>query len=66
MTYKDLQYDVTDGIATITLDRPERLNAISGGMLASFSAAFREADTTETCASSSSRARARASAPDST
>jgi enoyl-CoA hydratase/carnithine racemase len=45
MTYKDLQYDVADGIATITLDRPERLNAISGGMLASFSAAFRAADT---------------------
>lgn len=45
MTYKDLQYDVAGGIATITLDRPERLNAISGGMLASFSAAFRAADT---------------------
>lgn len=45
MTYTDLQYDVADGIATITLDRPERLNAISGGMLASFSAAFRAADT---------------------
>ena len=45
MTYTDLQYDVTGGIATITLDRPERLNAISGGMLASFSAAFRAAET---------------------
>ena len=45
MEYRDLQYEVTDGIATITLDRPERLNAISGPMLASFSAAFREADT---------------------
>lgn len=45
MSYRDLRYEVSDGIATVTLDRPERLNAISGGMLASFSAAFREADT---------------------
>ncbi|MBI5285098.1 MAG: enoyl-CoA hydratase/isomerase family protein [Chloroflexi bacterium] len=44
MTYRDLLYDVSDSIATITLNRPERLNAISGGMLASFSDAFREAD----------------------
>ncbi len=44
MTYRDLLYDVSDNIATITLNRPERLNAISGGMLRSFSAAFREAD----------------------
>lgn len=44
MTYRDLIYDVADNIATVTLDRPERLNAISGGMLASFSEAFREAD----------------------
>jgi len=44
MEYRDLLYDVSDNIATITLNRPERLNAISGGMLASFSDAFREAD----------------------
>jgi len=44
MEYRDLLYDVGDNIATITLNRPERLNAISGGMLASFSEAFREAD----------------------
>ncbi len=44
MTYRDLLYDVSDQIATITLNRPDRLNAISGGMLASFSEAFREAD----------------------
>jgi len=42
--YRDLLYDVSDNIATITLNRPDRLNAISGGMLASFSDAFREAD----------------------
>lgn len=44
MTYRDLLFDISDNIATITLNRPERLNAISGGMLASFSEAFREAD----------------------
>jgi enoyl-CoA hydratase/carnithine racemase len=44
MTYRDLLFDITDNVATITLNRPERLNAISGGMLASFSEAFREAD----------------------
>ncbi|MEX0750017.1 MAG: enoyl-CoA hydratase-related protein [Dehalococcoidia bacterium] len=44
MEYRDLLYDVSDNIATVTLNRPERLNAISGGMLASFSDAFREAD----------------------
>ncbi len=44
MTYRDLLYEVSDNIATITLNRPDRLNAISGGMLASFSDAFRDAD----------------------
>jgi enoyl-CoA hydratase/carnithine racemase len=44
MTYSDLIYDVQDGVATITLNRPERLNAISGPMLDSFSRAFRDAD----------------------
>ena len=44
MTYRDLTYEVSDFIATITLDRPDRLNAISAGMLASFSEAFREAE----------------------
>ena len=44
MTYRDLLYDVSDNVATITLNRPDRLNAISGPMLAAFSEAFREAD----------------------
>jgi enoyl-CoA hydratase/carnithine racemase len=42
--YADLLYDVSDNIATITLNRPDRLNAISGPMLESFSRAFRDAD----------------------
>jgi len=44
MAYRDLLYDVSDHTATITLNRPDRMNAISGGMLASFSEAFRDAD----------------------
>ena len=42
--FADLLYEVDDHIATITLNRPDRLNAISGPMLQSFSEAFREAD----------------------
>jgi len=42
--YSDLLYDVSAGVATITLNRPERLNAITGPMLASLSEALREAD----------------------
>ncbi|MDO8617082.1 MAG: enoyl-CoA hydratase-related protein [Dehalococcoidia bacterium] len=42
--YADLLYAVDGGIATITLNRPDRLNAISGPMLESFSRAFRDAD----------------------
>lgn len=42
--YTDLLYEVSDHIATVTLNRPDRMNAISGPMLESFSRAFREAD----------------------
>jgi enoyl-CoA hydratase/carnithine racemase len=42
--YTDLLYEVADGIATITLNRPERLNAITIPMLVSLSRALREAD----------------------
>ncbi len=30
MTYEDIVYDVTDGVATITINRPERMNAFRG------------------------------------
>lgn len=42
--YEDLLYEVEGGIATITLNRPDRLNAISFAMLESLSRALREAD----------------------
>ena len=42
--FHDLLYDVSEHIATITLNRPDRLNAISGPMLVSFSRALRDAD----------------------
>ena len=42
--YADLLYDVKDRVATITLNRPDRLNAISMPMLESFSQALRDSD----------------------
>jgi enoyl-CoA hydratase/carnithine racemase len=36
-TAAEVLYDVADGIATITLNRPERMNAISGPMLTKLS-----------------------------
>ncbi|MCW5891532.1 MAG: enoyl-CoA hydratase/isomerase family protein [bacterium] len=40
----DLLYDVQDGIATLTLNRPERLNAITFAMLEELGAHLRRAD----------------------
>jgi enoyl-CoA hydratase/carnithine racemase len=42
--YSDLLYEVNNDIATITLNRPDRLNAITVPMLESFSQALRDAD----------------------
>ncbi len=42
--YADLLFEVADGVATITLNRPDRLNAISVAMLESLSRALRDAD----------------------
>lgn len=42
--YTDLLYEADEGIATITLNRPERLNAITLPMLESLSTALRDAD----------------------
>lgn len=43
MEYRDLLYDVREHVATVTLHRPERLNALSAAMLDSFSRALRAA-----------------------
>ncbi len=44
MKYKDLIYRVKDRIATITLNRPERMNALSPNLEAEMHRAFDEAD----------------------
>ena len=42
--YQDLRFEVEDGIALITLDRPDHLNAFSGAMGISLGRAYRECD----------------------
>jgi enoyl-CoA hydratase/carnithine racemase len=44
VAYTEIQYSAEDGIATITLDRPERMNAFTFVMRAELLAAFDEAD----------------------
>ena len=40
--FKDLTLDISDNLATITLNRPDRLNALSGGLKAELLAAVRQ------------------------
>jgi enoyl-CoA hydratase/carnithine racemase len=42
-TFEDVLYNVAEGVATITLNRPDRLNAWTGAMEASVKAAMHEA-----------------------
>jgi len=44
MSWDDLRFDLDDGVATITLDRPEQLNAFSGPMSESLGRAYRHCD----------------------
>jgi enoyl-CoA hydratase/carnithine racemase len=44
MSYQDLIYAVEDGIATITLNRPARMNALSSNLETELHRAFAEAD----------------------
>jgi enoyl-CoA hydratase len=44
MSYQDLLYSVEDKIATITLNRPERMNALSRGLEGEIHRAFDDAD----------------------
>jgi enoyl-CoA hydratase/carnithine racemase len=44
MSFKEIKYDVADKIATITLNRPDKLNAFTGVMMAELIEAFGKAD----------------------
>ena len=44
MTYEQIRYEVQDGILTITLDRPDKLNAFTGRMLSELLDALDRAD----------------------
>ena len=44
MSYSAILYDVEDGVATITLNKPERLNAFDDAMLTEWADAIRAAD----------------------
>ncbi|MDZ4858714.1 MAG: enoyl-CoA hydratase [Candidatus Hydrogenedentes bacterium] len=47
MTYEQLQYDISDAIATITLNRPDKLNAWTFRMEAEYRHAMADADARE-------------------
>ena len=44
MAYEQIRYEAADGIATVTLSRPEKLNAVTGMMIGELVAAFDAAD----------------------
>src|SRR4051794_40927720 len=44
MTYEQIRYDVDAGVATITLQRPEKLNAFTGKMMHELLDAFDRVD----------------------
>lgn len=44
MSYETIQLAVADGVATLTLNRPERLNAFNGAMIRDLLTAFDETD----------------------
>src|SRR5207247_9749148 len=47
MTYKAIEFDLSNRIATITFNRPDRLNAINEEMRDDFSRLFTELQTNE-------------------
>lgn len=44
MPFEQIRYDARDGIATVMLNRPEKLNAVTSALLGELLAAFDEAD----------------------
>ena len=44
MTYEQIKYEVADGIATLTMSRPDRLNAFTGQMMNEMIDAFDQID----------------------
>ena len=44
MTFEQIRYDASAGIATVILNRPEKLNAVTSALLRELIAAFDEAD----------------------
>jgi enoyl-CoA hydratase/carnithine racemase len=44
MAFETLLYDVADGVATLTLNRPDRLNAVNAASIRDLVAAFDQAD----------------------
>ena len=44
MAYEFIRYDVAEHVATLTLARPDKMNAINGAMVREMIAAFQAAD----------------------
>ena len=44
MTFREIRYDVEDGVCTVTLNRPDRLNAVTTTMLGELGEAWDRAD----------------------
>jgi enoyl-CoA hydratase/carnithine racemase len=44
VAFEQIRYDAVDGVATVTLNRPEKLNAVTSTLLRELIAAFDEAD----------------------
>ncbi len=45
--YETIKLDIADGVATLTLNRPDRMNAFTEGMMREMIAAFDETDTND-------------------
>jgi enoyl-CoA hydratase/carnithine racemase len=48
VAFEQIRYDLVDGVATVTLNRPEKLNAVTSVLLRELIAAFDDADADDT------------------